>query len=412
MLEFVDLVKAANVSPRFYQLIVDHYMTSQFRLHESNITLYVQKTVSLTYSRPNEWVRMIGDGYDEVLAAFETFGAIFNFVHIEIASSGCEYIDRIQSAVNKYCSNAFQTITLHSELDDFDDFWLEEVNITFPNASSIILYGNDYLLSGPIRLDIAFPQMQKLEIGCVIDLHYHYPQLSDVIISIPNGFPHYFNGSELSEFFRLNPQLRRIESPVYNTSSYLSSLSELPNLESLTLWLFPRMEYTFSVPPVVRFRNVKEFSLDGDAHGAPLSEELPEELLDSIEFDRVKSFSVQTMNADKLEFLFDMIVKNRGLRNVSIDCMFSFEHLSKLIRMLPQLNELTIIWQDESSGIALKQLLEGGILNKHRLEIVNVHVSKNGELTYMDLLEFIPRGWTYRKAAYQDREMLQLTREK
>lgn len=362
----------------------------------------MQETVSMVYNRPNQWTPRIADGYDEALAALQTFGHIFNFVHIKIFSSGYEFVERIQAAVNEYCSNAYQTLTLSSEYG-FDDFWLSEVNISFPIASNII----SYLPSDPIRLDIAFPQMQKLEIGYVTDLHYHYPQLTEVIICISNDFPNYFNGSELLEFFRLNPQLRRIESPVYNIFSYLPSLSELPNLESLTLWLFPLTDYTIPYPSLARFRNVKVFSLDGDAHGAPTSEGLPEELLESIQFDRVESFSVQTWNPNKLEFLTDMIAKNIGLRTVTIDCTFTFEQLSKLIRLLPQLKELTIIWHDESSGSALHRLLERVIASDHRLEKLNVDLSKHVQITYMDLLEFVPGGWTYsKKIAYQNPQML------
>lgn len=156
---------------------------------------------------------------------------------------------------------------------------------------------------------------------------------------------------------------------------------------------------------------MKEFSLDGDPHGAPTFDALPQEILDSIYFDRLESFSVQTWNPNKLDFLIDMIVKNTELRTVSIDCVFTFEELSKLIGMLPQLKELTIIWQSESSGAELHLFLEWVIASNRGLETLTVDVAKYVQLTYLDLVEFVPHGWIYSKGAcYQNPGMLQLTR--
>lgn len=390
-LGLTDLIKVAALSPRYHQLILDHYITSKFRLHEYQIEISVQGSVWMEHKIDPVIRTEIAHKYDDVLAAIKTVGHIFKYLGIEIFPTGFKHVEGIQSYVNKYCTNTVQKIQVYNSCINDRGYPLQKMS--FPNATDVVIGDNDLFPIEPFRLDIAFPQMQKLEIVCKID-HYHYPHLKEVIIGV--------GASNLPDLFHLNPQVRRIEMVANNIATYLSNLSELPNLESLSIKFLSTDGNSISMPSIARFRHMKEFSLDVQSYDSSHDSGLPEPILSSIQFDRLQSFSVCTRYQHNLDYLIQMMAKNTELHRVTINFDFSFEHLSKLITELRRLKEVHVIWYTDFSGHTLNRFLEHVITSGHSLEQFSASVSEYTEMTEENLLEFIPRGWRCSKVDFNE----------
>lgn len=391
-LDLRDLVKLSILSPRFHQLIVDHYMIAKYRLHEQNLYIKVGYTVS-TYFYPNDdnSYSLYTEKNDEVLAILQYFGNMFNSTKIEIYAHGYKYVEEIQSAVNKNCFNTFQEITLHRRHPRVDDI---NVNLIFLHATDVILEHFLFESIEPMRLDISFPRMRKLIIDRETDLIDHYPHLTEIV------FPSFFFSVAMPgfyDFIRFNPQLRSIEMPILNNVTFLTSLSELlPNLETLSLGLFSANDYTIDSFPTARFKHVKKYTLNVDLYIRPFNSwtDSLHQIIDSIEFDCLDSFSVLSLNPESFDLMIELIAKNTELRNVTINSELSFEQLCRLIAPLSKLMALTIASYEPSLRGIWNRFLEHIITNNYSLENINVQLFNYGEITHEDLLEIVPIGWS------------------
>lgn len=403
MLEMADLAKVAPLSPRFHKIIMDHYIIPIYRLHEREISLiqYESREFRMFYNNQNSY-SLITKKYDEMLVVLQTFGHIFRYLDIRTSS----YDAGIQSYVNTHCTNAVQKITLKAYSA------VNLGNIFFPNATTVVTDESVYLPNDPFQLNTAFPQMQKLVVKGLINLQHHYPKLTEVSFDLgPMG--QHFTSSELSLFFRLNPQLRHVKTPAFNSATYLISLSELPNLENLFLELVQSTVYTVHAPPIVRFRYVKSFSLDVDAYMASSLDGPAGELLASAQFDQLESLSAYTRKFSNRDFLIDFMSRNTALQNVTMYSIFNEVQMAKLIDALPQLREVNLIWQPESLQSTLDEFLRHVDTSNHSLQILNVHFSSFLDITYEQLLESVPPGWNVKYAAYmRNSQILRLERSK
>lgn len=300
-----DLLKLASLSPRLQQLIMDHYITTKYRLQHSQITVFVDDTVKMHYLNDKNTTDVVVEKHSDVLFVFEHFCHIFHDLKVEIHPYGYQYLEEIQSFVNKYCAHAAQEVRLIRGINDIDG----DLNISFVNATNVIL---EYYLFDPsdsIRLDVAFPRMQSLFVNLETILTHHYPHLTDITLQLFCTTP---IESYLSTFMRLNPQLRRIDSTIFDDRTFLPSISELlPKLESLSLRLLPSHYYTFDSLPKTQLSHVKDFALSLNFYG-PWTDKL-QELLASIQFDQLEAFSLNSKSAAPLDFLIGMIVQNTGV---------------------------------------------------------------------------------------------------
>lgn len=404
MLELPDLAKIVPLSPRFHDLIMNHYIKSKYRLHKREIIIieYESGFFRMFYKDDGNSLSLITRQYDEMLIVLQTFGHILGYLDIKISS----YLEGIQSVVNEHCSNAAQTITITAHSGGNS----EKMMLSFLNATTIIVDRYVHLPNGSFRLDIAFPQMQKLVINGQVDLQQHYPHLTEVYFELGMD-AQYLDPSELFPFIRLNPQLRVVKTPAFDSVAYLELLSGLPNLENLYLELVPQTAYTVRASPMARFRHVKNFTLDVDAYMA--SSELAGELLASIQFDQLESFSAYTRHFGRRDFLIDLMVKNTALRNVTMKSIFTVEQLTRLIEALPQLSEINLVWQLESLESTLNAFLEHVVRSNHSVQIVIVHFVRSLDITYDQLVEVVPLGWdVYKPEPMGGLQLLRLERSK
>lgn len=405
-LHLSDLLKVASLSPRLQQLIMDHYITISYRLQHSQITVYVDDTVQLQYVNDKNATGVMAEKHADVLFVLQHFCHMFNELEVEIHPHGYQYIEEIQSFVNEYCSHAAQEVTL---IRGLNDIYSDELNVSFVNASSVILEHYLFDPNDAIRLDVAFPLMQKLTVNQETILTHHYPYLTDITLQLFCTKP---IDNYLSNFMRLNSQLRRIESTVFDDSTFLLSISELlPHLESLSLRLLASHYYTFDSWPKSQFRCVKDFNLTLDFYG-PWTDKL-QELLASIEFEQLETFSLYSENVEPLDFVIGMIVENTGVTNIAIDAQVSFEQLTRLIEPLPKLKELTLSWSEHTSRDLVGRFLEHTIITNHTLDKFTVRLFANDQVTYEDISEFIPFCWNYNEASIiQNARLLQFHRFK
>lgn len=389
-LDFFDLVKLSTLGPRFHQIIVDHYIIAEYRLHEKKLYIKIGYTVS-THVYPNDDSNSLyTEKEEEVLAVLQYFGNVFNSIKLEIFALGYKYVEEIQYALNKYCFKTTQEITLHRRLPRVDDL---NVNFSFLHAADVNIEHFPFEPIEPMRLDISFPRMRKLIIDREVDLIHHYPHLTEFISSI---FGWSLNLPGFYDFMRLNPQIRSIDITIYNDAMFLTSLSELlPNLETLSLGLLSANDYNFDFSSIARFKHVKKFNLNVDLHMRPYNSwtDRLHQIIDSIEFDSLHSFSVQSLNPESFDYLIGLIARNSELKNVSINSELSFEQLCRLITPHSKIIELTIDSQETSLRGIWNRFLEHLTIS-HSLEKLTVQFFKYGEISYEDLVEIVPFGWS------------------
>lgn len=406
-LELRDLLKLSTLRTRFQQLIEVHYIRPKYHLHDRWFFINVGDKVRMEYNK-DRYDSVIADELPEILSILQSSGHILKFVQIENFPIGHRHLAELQQSINKYCAKAFQHARL--VVDHNTDFLLGmHVNISFTNAKSINLarYVDDI---DPIRLDKAFPRMQKLTVINELDLNHHYPYLTETIFNTVGVLR---NMSTLLEFMRLNPQLSHIELPIWNDAAYLETSSELlSNLYSLTLTIHSRA-YTINALSVARFKSVKKMLVKTDRYVSPhnWNQENLHQLLASLQFDHLESFTVASTHPNSQDFIIQLIVRNTELRSVLINSDMSFDQLSRLIEPLPELKELTVACSELLTCVTINRFLEYAIASNHALAKFTILFPHHSDMTKRDLLEFIPRGWSYGEGlASENRRVFQLER--
>lgn len=404
-LNLVDLLKIASLNPRFKEIISDHYIVAKYGLDKSRIYITVASTVIVGYEDDKNSSPTFAFTYEQALSALENFGGSFINLRIVIQPSGYQYVPQIQAHINKYCSTASQELTFYRE----DTAAAADMNVSFGNVTNVTLHHIGSI--NPMQLDVAFPQMQELTIGRQADLTNHYPNLW--AISFPKSYG-YSDITSLSKFAKLNPQLRKLDSAIFNCDTYLTSISEmLPNLEILSLTTFPTKQYTINSLPIARFKHVKQFTLeiDNSCGFINLVGNSLRQLLESIQFDQLQSFTMQSVRRDLLDFLIELIVRNTALHSIEIRAELSFAQLSALITPLPQLKDLSVILKHPPERGPIRRLLELVIASNHALETFTIRIDEDSWMSYRDVLTFVPPGWSFDNAmAAQNPQLVELKR--
>lgn len=383
VLPLKDLLTVSQLSSRFNKLIIDHYITKKFQLNTREIHIYVSNVISVHYKYDDNSVFSSIANLNKVFPTLEAIGHIFRKIYIRIIPEGFVHIERLQCLINKYCSNAFQTI----ELSQYGIYKLAGVNVSFLNASNVILHHNHFQDIPPLRLDVAFPRMQRLYVDRDTELKQHNPNLIELVF---NRLWQIRSQADLLRFVRINPQLRSIEVPCLDNAEFLSALGESsPNLESLSI-RFLHTRYNINTLPSARFKNVKRFTLEKDMHDYVHLSNVTVRIVDSIQFDSLESFSVLAQTS---ESIIEVILKNAGLRHVMINSEFSPAKVSSLFTSLTELKEISIMWIDGPwNNNRLVEYLEHAN-RSNTLESCTVSFADKSRFSNTNILPHVPRGW-------------------
>lgn len=370
-LELIELIKLASLSPRFNQLILNHYLYPVYKINEREITLELREDVTIVSPNNNvsdKYIRLDG-GYDESMLTLQEFCNTFGHLKIMAYDDGVKHFEGVSRYVNTYCANVQQSFTI------FTPMQLNMLDLSLVNVTDVTILDQHYLTDVDFtNLNLAFPRVQKLAITLPMNVNYHLPHLTEFRYCSTVY-------TDLIDFLRLNPQLRKIDIPFSGNSTHLATVNNLlPNLESLTLT--SRFVHTGPIE-MTRFKNVRAFNLDFHIYA-----------LHAVQFDRLDSFAVYTRDPDSIDSLIEWIVGNTELTKVSLEREeLSFEQLSALIAPLTKLRVLEITWQHGSTLSALGRALAGDVVKNSSVERINLHLSGSYTIPRQNVTDILPRDW-------------------
>lgn len=382
--KIVDLINLAAMNNRFSKLIADHVITYKFLSHKREIVIDVDNEFKMWYEYVDGSPILITTKVEEVFAALEYFGHVFNNLQITIKENAFDInVQQLQYLVNKYCSRA--SLKLHLSLST-----VVNMDLSFPAASEIAIIIRWHLALNIVYRDVESmteSEIERLQQTKKFLLTFYPAQIQPVI-----------------DFLRLHPQLRSFQSFIPNNSTYLTVLNDyLPDLEKLSVTLFPQFVYDKEPWPMSRFTNVKHFSVKAD--GYPWNHST---ILESIQFDRLESFQVVHCLDKQVDFLIDMIVNNTALQNVNFSTELSSEKLWRLFTPLQELNELTVNVDVTSTGAAIRALLQHIIASGRKLTKLTI---RSHTKISKEFCRSIPQGWAYNEALHAKRpHLLQIFR--
>lgn len=370
-----DLITVAHMNPRFTDIILDHYIGTKFRMHEELITIRITWRHSLLYYDSVEHGRVyVTQDSNQTRWVLEHFGRVFNHLRYEIDEFGMPNSQKIFECVEKMYPKVEKPITIGI----VDHEALANWTYSFDSTTTTVELGSS--ASGPLPLRTLFPYMQELNTpGILKSTVDHHPHLTKLLINSMINID-----DTAFEFIRLNPQLRHFETWGTYNESFVSYLNEMaPNLESLGF----RVLYSPTVPQIVRFKNVKEFSID-----IRTAAQYPHlgMSIENMEFDQLEKLKIITVPTPHYYYLVDMILENHGLRVIETNLDFIRDEIIKLLQELPDLEEISLYWYSRAqfSTVGALELL---FASNQRLNKITVRGCDRASVVV--LKELNPLNW-------------------
>lgn len=394
-LSIFDLANVADVSPRFKEIILNHYVNAKFQLNMEwvHIELYEKRDtyINIKVPNPNESPQRMK--IDEILQFLKIFGPFIKAFKLTASMNSLNRIPIVQY-INEYCLNNTEQI-----IQFVRDFNVNDsIDLSFPNATTAI-----------VRLE--FPEIDK--IAHSIDLNKIFPQMQKLHLHeshrfwLDRQFPHLtqveFSGTQtqnpnLRAFLQSNPQIRSFKAELYWESEYMQTL----DFESVDITFLEKFYRRPESPTdrIIRFVNVRQFSMNMVRLVNHFdSTRWLNDRLEKIEFNHLESFTVLGDDWPVTE-LIAIIVRNRELKSVGIACL-DYDRIMDLVQALPELVELTLYGRVGAN--ILERLLNGDRL--HRIAVV----VKNGDRNE-DLANLVPNIWTFEEKAFVEHRVLTFVR--
>lgn len=355
-LDVHDLVKVAQMNPRFTNIVLNQYIKTKFRVHDEPIIMKLTSQYFHLYFDSFKRGRIhITAGVNQSLWVLEHFGRSFNNLRYDIFNFGTPNSQKFFEIVEKNCPRVDKPITI----EDINHKAMANWTFSFDNTTTSVKLG--LFVSDPLPLRSLFPYMQELNMISILkSAAEHFPHLTKCSIkSSPN-----FDDTAF-ELFRLNPQLRHLHTMTNFNSSFVNHLNEMvPNLESLSL----DVAFSITVAEMVRFKNVKEFTLDLKIYAR---QRTIGQAIDNIRFDQLKKLKISTDLTPFYDNLIDMIVENSGLWELEANLNFVRGEMISLLLALPELEKISLYWYTKARSSTLDSL-EQLFASDHRLNQITV----------------------------------------
>lgn len=390
-LKLSDLMNVGVLSPRFAHLIAHHFLIPKFHLNERTFHVKIDENTILKDTGDDDDddddFTPIADGYIQTRGILQAFGHVFERIQLEIHPNGHKFAKEMSRIINERCSNAVLEVTLFgvNQKNDASQFTLETASIV--NLRHISAIG----FNETIQLNKTFPRMEQLNVDLGSNMSYlnqYFPHLKGFKLQSSFGIE---NEYILREFFKLNRQLHSVQTPLFYNPAYLSFINDnLSNLTSLSIRNVNTQNYSDNrlVQDIVRFKNVKQFSLDLFTYNCQWNDGIRERL-EAIQFVDLNSFAVTSNLIDSVDFLIELIVRNNALNAVAIAANeLTFEQLTRLIEKLSDLRTITIEWQRRDTRDILNRFLLRAV--DFKMEYVNIKIIEDYDLRVDDVLEVIP----------------------
>lgn len=368
-----DVIAIAEISPRFADIILKHYIIGTLRLHEKPIDLLLGAACpNLMYIDTTNQKAVLTQDPNKIISALKLFGHIFSHITFDVLAFGNSDTQKFVKHVDCYCKNATKRVIINS----VDEKALANWTYSFDHTATEVIVRTD--LEKPIQYKKLFPFMQRLAAVNLLNQNIeHYPHLTNYSIQST------LNHDNVQQFLRLNPQIQHLQIAVRNNVSHVRYLAELlPFLESISLnveIVSPNID-----PAVIHFKTVKEFTLTiSNIDETPVFRNV----IGSVQFDQLEMFHLRVFYATSADDqIIEMISKNAGLKRFETNLRMTNETFNGFLQALPELKEISIDWVDEMSNS-----LETFFVQNHGLTKINFkHFYLRSEAVFM---EKIPLNW-------------------
>lgn len=382
-LDFGELLRTAESSHRFADLILTPSFMKKHNLDEKKISIVVGQTIYIGFSRPDLNLQQFTSSYNQTLLVVKHLGHMFSELYYEFARFGSDETQKMIEYVEKYCPQTTKNIIISG----LDEIFLLNWRHSFDNTTNNVeLSGRT--IAGSIELNDFFPYMKQLTVHFTREaitkwLVQHFPHLIDFSMKVSFGVD---NNDDLMEFIQLNPQLRTFGISLQNNDTFIKYVNEmLPDLETLDI---VNVIHAYQVLPnreIIRFKKVKKFTYH--ISSSHLSIANIQHVIVPIAFDQLESLTLFTTEFVSSDELIDMISLNSELKSVDTNMMLNQAQLLRLL-ILPMLEELSISWDRYKRMSEWKTIL----LANNRVRRINIRVH-NDFVKMIDFKEFLPSGW-------------------
>lgn len=329
--------------------------------HAQPVTILVghsEKQIKLVFQNDDQKSKLITENFYETLLALERFGHRFNHFNYNVFNFGSPESLKIFEQVDRFCKHTTKDVTICSTIKNELAKW----TYSFDNTITNITFDQYDSESESIILNHLFPYMEQLSILTIWKAAAdHYPHLTKFSIMAGSEDA---NDANVTEFVRLNPQLRSFHATISNIVPFLKYLNEtLPNLESLGTRIREESFKPSSNPETIHFKNVKEFSMDFFLIKSPRT---VFQNMVQITFDQLEKFTLRVDHDAVVAECIDILKEYKSVRAIETLMLMSNEQILSVVEALPSLQEISILISIRDFTI-LEKLMEVERITRIRL---------------------------------------------
>lgn len=375
-MDFGDLIRVADCSPRFRQLAAK-WIVEKFQLHHKQITIDLFENGPISSQTQNIFTIQ---HHDFVLKTLRLYGYLITKLTIHGYNLTYEQITQIAHHIDRYSLESLTQLNLHHATDmllQFTDPFTKLVNLRIAEIE----------LDDSLQLNILFPALERLDVtidnpGNLSSIVHHYPHLQHFGL---NEIDWQREFHFVDRFVKANPQIRSFASDNLLSFDSVELLTiNWPQLEWLSL-TDHMMDLPFYEPGViVWFDSVKHFTLTINRRTDSIFEPFPLAFsqLDSIQ---LRSYAIS-------DDLANFIVANENLRKISIPWTEP-KRAVKLFKQLQNVNELNEIeYRVTPKAYATELIALMTDTGKYaKLQRVTVILSEQSDYGYFE--DDIPKEW-------------------
>lgn len=328
-----DLVKLADSNIQLRSLIEKRFIISKYAVERSLVKLQIH-TDHYTLNIDDLPESKI-DQFDVILQFFQHFGSHVKKLQVDLVRvrKNSPQFHQLGQFIAQYSSDALESIQLIGN----PHRWITNWALPLDKVQSVKLSLNSHETVSMVNE--LFPNIEMLDIlvGTALSQedNYHFPNLTHLIYQDELTLP---NNIMLMYFIQANPQIRKLNGRNYLNPLNVQFISQsLPNLESLQFKTSLERYSGIFPQTMIPFANLKELSLELIPSGRSI--------LFPILIGDLESLHLYHTRYTPAAAVF--ILSNRFLQRLSIPVMpISNENLNWFVSQLPELIELTILWDE------------------------------------------------------------------
>lgn len=368
----------AELNEHSYNIILEHYMLGEYRIHERAIRL---KGLEREFDEPSD---LIVDGHTNTLNFLRVFGHhIKNLIIIRHPQSdhSDESIEIVHQIV-KYCSKTITTFTIANS----DQFFLGDSEYNFAKVVRLRVISNPFAEARQItvnfQLDRIYPILEGLDVSPnarrTPTLVRSYPRLKNLTVDalLEDG----------ESLLQLNRQLRNLhikgEFPRHEQLVRISQ--HLPYLQTITLSSSENFLNLLEQKHIIHFENVEHFIFNEVVEEKSVYNRFP------ITFDHLKTLKINSRQV--VPGLIKLIEQNDRIKLLSMPWTVNFSQIVDVISHFAELEEIELCWSEESSPKDIEHLMK----DFQEIKRITFYVFKWEDRGH--LMEIIPIEWIFSQA--------------